>query len=232
MSNGPRQRGSPARRKQIIADAVHQGVLLVTGGDAASRSCPLYASAGALLLGHLTCQRWAAQAGAAQWGTGADLDHPAGEMCFAFDPNATGPAQSMIDGITVSRGGLAAGEFHCWAVRGDAAARVIEIADFWARHVPTQSALAGYPWLRGPMPLVWDSLERVEAQRFRYRPDAAATARLQEFVRYHRSLIADTASAALWALETTRAVAVGHVLGSPVHPHSAPARDDEPGLDL
>jgi hypothetical protein len=128
------------------------------------------------------------------------MDHPDGEMCFAFDPNATGPAQRMTDGVTVGRGGLAEGEFHCWAVAGDHEGRVIEVADFWARHVPAQAALAGYPWLRGPMPLVWGPVELVEAQRFRYRPDVAATLRLREFIHCNGWQIGVVASAALRAL--------------------------------
>jgi hypothetical protein len=207
MSNQPRQRPRLAADRQQIADAVHEGVLLVTGSAAASRNCPLYASAGAIVLSQLTPHRWVPQAGAAQWGTGADLDHPDGEMCFAFDPNATGPAQRMTDGVTAGRGGLAEGEFHCWAVAGDHMGRVIEIADFWARHVPAQSAIAGYPWLRGPMPLVWGPAELIEAQRFRYRTDVAATARLRDYFTFNGGLIAAAARAALHALAAARSSA-------------------------
>jgi hypothetical protein len=94
MDNQPRQLSILAAGRQQIADAVHEGVLLVTGNDAASRNCPLYASAGAAVLNQLAPHRWVPQAGAAQWGPGADLDDPDGEMCFPFDPDATGPGSA------------------------------------------------------------------------------------------------------------------------------------------
>lgn len=193
---------APAPRKPApvdraaVAEAIHRAVCL-TGRDQGIGHCDAYAYAGAVALSVITGGEWYPQGGEARFGTGQDVDAPAGEICFAWQPSATTPVVSPTG--LVSTGGLANGELHAWCARAQGG-KVVEIADFSARHVPFLAGLSGIGWARGPLPCVWGTPEELHGQRFWYRADQPTTDTIARLYAGNLHSYQDTAILALWKL--------------------------------
>ena len=133
---------APGISRARTAEAVHQAVCDVTGGDGYGM-CHLYARAGALVASVATGRPYMWQAGELLVGTGdANED---GELHFQYKPAASG-----YNGL----------EFHCWITERPAGepgtvmtgGPEVEYADFALRHVMRAIGLSGFPWRRERLP--------------------------------------------------------------------------------
>ena len=150
--------------KGRIAEAVHFAVCEDTSSDG-RRLCSRYATAGAMLMEHITGQNYIPQVGAVWIGltddAGADDDH------FSAVPE-----RSHYDGT----------EFHAWFVRVPAGTpggmqRIpdLEIIDLSLRHFPSMAKAEGFDWQRTDWPrYFWGTLGELRALRAYLRPDMKA----------------------------------------------------------
>lgn len=164
-----------AERQAVIAAAIREAaasIILIrpdgtTSADGIAGHCTSHAAVAALVLSDLTGNEYRVVGGSYQVGTGADMDHPEGELfysCVATDPV-----------------GRARNEFHAWsqAIRGGDAV----IADFSLHEVPELARAAGVEWQRDDMPgWFWGRPADARGLRLRYRPDALTTTEVRRAV--------------------------------------------------
>ena len=169
-----RRQGRPAQRpaipsaatRELAARMIHESVCITSASDGFG-ACMLYAGIGAAVATRLTGRPYLVQAGGLSVGTGADPDHPDGELQYAWIGDSGEHQAGHHD-------------FHAWI--GTAAGPVF--ADFSLRHTERGVRLAGASWEREPLPAYyWGDAQAARNLRLHYRPDAETTLRIRAMLR-------------------------------------------------
>lgn len=187
----PRQASTEQAR---IADAVHQAVCEVLGGDGFGK-CAYYARPGALVAACMTGHEYAIQAGSMHVCT--DDDDPGMGLGMV-------PAMSDYSGL----------EFHAWFMRvppgivageiitGEAAQN-IEVADLGMRHYRRMAEAAGITWNRAQLPpYYWGSFSGLASLGVSLKADARMTKQIID--NQETDLFAEISAVALRKLGQTR----------------------------